>query len=86
MQCDAAASPGVSGGPIINTAGEIVGVVFFGKMSLTGSITFGVAIDQAWPIIQALRTKGYECLNDTNIIMEFEVCTVMIALRALPMQ
>lgn len=62
LQVDASMSSGSSGGPIVNADGEVVGVSVMvqtaGIMGV-GSLNFGVAIDQAWPIIQALLRDGY---------------------------
>jgi serine protease Do len=60
LQVDAGMASGNSGGPIINDRGQVVGVSVMVQTSLVGVgyINFGVAIDQAWPIIQQLISKG----------------------------
>ena len=62
LQVDASMSSGSSGGPIINAAGELVGISVMVQTAAGGGgvgfINFGVAIDQAWPIIQALLATG----------------------------
>jgi len=57
LQVDAAMSSGNSGGPVINQAGQAVGISVLVQtpgMGGVGAANFAVAMDQAWPIIQAL--------------------------------
>jgi serine protease Do len=62
LQVDANMSSGSSGGPIVNADGDVVGVSVMVQTAGTagvGSLNFGVAMDQAWPIIQSLLRNGY---------------------------
>ena len=57
---DAAVNPGNSGGPLVNTNGEVVGITSI-KLIETGveGVGYAMAIDSAMPIIQQLISNGY---------------------------
>jgi S1-C subfamily serine protease len=55
LQTDAAINPGNSGGPLLNAAGQVVGI----NTAVAGdaqNIGFALAIDKAMPIINQLKT------------------------------
>ena len=55
LQTDAAINPGNSGGPLLNAAGEVVGI----NTAVAGdaqNIGFALAIDKAMPIVNQLKT------------------------------
>jgi S1-C subfamily serine protease len=61
LQVDANMSSGSSGGPIVNARGEVVAVsvmVQLAGAAGVGNLSYGVAADQAMPIIQALLRDG----------------------------
>jgi serine protease Do len=60
IETSAAINPGNSGGPLVNLAGEVVGITS-AKISSVGIESMGYAIssDTAVPIIQELVNKGY---------------------------
>ena len=57
IQTDVSVNPGNSGGPIINTRGEVVGIITL-KITNTEGMGFAIPIDGALQIIDALITKG----------------------------
>jgi putative serine protease PepD len=62
VQTDAPINPGNSGGPLVNMAGEVVGInsAIFSTSASSGSIGLGFAIpiDQASPIAEELIETG----------------------------
>jgi S1-C subfamily serine protease len=62
IQTDAAINPGNSGGPLVNMAGEVVGINTAVLSSRNGQpvqgINFAVSVETASPVIKALIDKG----------------------------
>ena len=60
IQTDASINPGNSGGPLINAAGEVVGVnsAIFSQSGGNVGIGFAIPIDLAKKIVEQLRKKG----------------------------
>lgn len=59
IQTDASISSGNSGGPLVNAAGQVIGintaVASSGQRTAAENIGFAIAIDQARPVIERLR-------------------------------
>ncbi|MDP2920010.1 MAG: trypsin-like peptidase domain-containing protein [Dehalococcoidia bacterium] len=60
IETDAAINPGNSGGPLVNLAGEVIGITSI-KISAAGveGTGFAISMNEALPIIQDLITKGF---------------------------
>jgi serine protease Do len=60
IETSAAINPGNSGGPLVNLAGEVVGITS-AKIASVGveGMGYAISIDTAMPIIQELVNKGY---------------------------
>lgn len=59
LQVDAAINPGNSGGPLLNAAGQVVGITY-SKIadSRVDSVGFAIPISDALPILNELKTTG----------------------------
>jgi len=71
LQTDAAINPGNSGGPLVNMAGEVIGITS-AKLAAVGVEGIGYAISTATalPIIQSLVQKGYVVRPYLGVQME----------------
>jgi serine protease Do len=60
VQTDAAINPGNSGGPLVNMAGEVIGInsVKIAEVGVEG-MGYAISINEAVPVIQELITTGY---------------------------
>ena len=60
IQTDVAVNPGNSGGPLINTAGQVVGInsQIFSRSGGYMGISFAIPIDEAMRVADQLRTSG----------------------------
>ena len=79
IETDAAINPGNSGGPLVDMAGEVIGITS-AKISLVGveGMGYAISIDKAKEIIDQLIVKGYVIrtylgvgLSDVNPILAF---------------
>jgi serine protease Do len=60
IETDAAINPGNSGGPLVNMAGEVIGITN-AKTVATGveGVGYAISTNEALPLIQELINKGY---------------------------
>ncbi|GAA4410819.1 DegQ family serine endoprotease [Quisquiliibacterium transsilvanicum] len=60
IQTDAAVNPGNSGGPLLNTRGEVVGVnsQIYSRTGGFMGISFSIPIDEAMRVVEQLKTNG----------------------------
>jgi serine protease Do len=60
IQTDVAVNPGNSGGPLLNTAGQVVGInsQIFSRSGGYMGISFAIPIDEAMRVADQLRTTG----------------------------
>jgi serine protease Do len=60
IQTDAAINPGNSGGPLVNMAGEVIGInsIKVAEVGVEG-MGYAISINEAVPVINALIEKGY---------------------------
>lgn len=72
IQTDAGIAPGNSGGPMINTSGEVIGINARVIASFGEGASFGFAIpaDSARPVIDRLREKGKVAWSWSGIALQ----------------
>ena len=58
IQTDAASNPGNSGGPLINLAGEVVGIVEGASGGASQGVNFAIPINAAKRVVEELTQKG----------------------------
>ena len=60
IQTDVAVNPGNSGGPLLNTAGQVIGInsQIFSRSGGYMGISFAIPIDEAMRVAEQLRTNG----------------------------
>ena len=59
LQTDAAISPGNSGGPLVNTDGEVIGINARGMMAMAGGdMGFAIPSETALEIVNQIRERG----------------------------
>ncbi len=86
IQTDAAINPGNSGGPLVNMAGEVIGITSV-KVSQVGVEGMGYAIssDSAMPIIEELIENGYVVRPWLGVVLytvdEYAVMTYGLAVN-----
>ncbi|MDD5121927.1 MAG: trypsin-like peptidase domain-containing protein [Dehalococcoidales bacterium] len=60
IETDAAMNPGNSGGPLINLAGEVIGITNAKLVDITiESVGYAISTDSALPVIERLVTEGF---------------------------
>lgn len=69
VQTDAAINPGNSGGPLLNLAGEVVGINTAGTQSAE-NIGFSIAIDAAKPTIDSAMTNPNEPVAYLGVVSQ----------------
>ena len=67
LQTDANVNPGNSGGPLINTAGEVVGVVSMKLANGYEGMGFAIPSDGAVEILEAIKEKGHANDIDSSL-------------------
>ena len=69
LQTDASISPGNSGGPVVNAAGEVVAVTARGAI-YGGNLGFGIPADEAQIILGQLRENGRMDWSWTGVTLQ----------------
>ena len=65
VQVDAALSPGNSGGPLINNAGEVVGMSTMASQGRAQNLNFGISVDDIRAAISAAQKKSLVAFADS---------------------
>lgn len=69
IQTDAAINPGNSGGPLVNGAGQVIGINTAGF--LVDNVSFAIGIDKAKPIIEEIKDGAGEISADDAVLGAF---------------
>lgn len=70
IQTDASIGPGNSGGPLVNTAGEVVGINALGSMFETANFGFAIPAEDALVILAQLRENGKVNWSWTGLLLQ----------------
>jgi serine protease Do len=72
VETDAAINPGNSGGPLVNMAGEVIGItsVKIAQVEVE-SVGYAIGITEAAPLIQQLVTSGFVTRPFLGVTMSF---------------
>ncbi|MBI4269831.1 MAG: trypsin-like peptidase domain-containing protein [Candidatus Rokubacteria bacterium] len=84
IQTDAAINPGNSGGPLLNLAGQVVGINTAIAPTAHG-IGFAIGIDTARPIIRALIASGRVVRSDLGVTA-VSVTPLVASMEELPVE
>ena len=83
IQTDAAINPGNSGGPLLNAAGEVIGINTAGAERAQG-INFAVAINEAKPAMQSAAATGQVVRPYLGVRVVGEVTPLIAQVSNLP--